>query len=306
MNISEAIQQLVTIRDFIRWGYTRMNEAGLYFGHGTDNALDESFALLLHALHLPAEIPDSYLDCRLTESEKENIATLFERRIVEHIPVPYLTHEAWFARLPFYVDERVLIPRSPIAELIEAEFSPWVEPDNVHHILDLCTGSGCIAIACAHAFPHAMVDAGDISEQAIEVAEINIERHGLREQVHAIQSDLFGQLAGRRYDLIVSNPPYVSNQEMQELPDEYRHEPVLGLEAGTAGLDIVKRILREAADHLTEHGVLVVEVGNSEETLVECYPEVPFLWLDFARGGEGVFLLTAAQLRDCREYVNRA
>lgn len=305
MKITEAIQQLDTIRDFIRWGFTRMVEAELFYGHGTDNALDESFALILHALHLPAEIPDPYLDCRLTESEKETIAALFKRRIEEHIPVPYLTHEAWFAHLPFYVDERVLIPRSPIAELIEAEFSPWLEPESVHNILDLCTGSGCIAIACAHAFPHAMVDACDISGQAIEVAQINIERHGLQAQVHAIQSDLFEQLEGRRYDLIVSNPPYVSRQEMRALPDEYHHEPVLGLEAGMEGLDIVKRILCEAPDHLNGRGVLVVEVGNSETALVQCFPEVPFLWLDFARGGEGVFLLTAEQLHDYQEYFKR-
>ncbi len=300
MNKKQAVDELHTIKDYIRWGFSQLNQTDIYFGHGTDNALDEVFALVLHALHLPHDFPQDYLDSRLTLAERTKIAAWIERRIKERIPTAYLTHEAWFAHLPFYVDERVLIPRSPLAELIEAEFSPWAEVDNVHRILDLCTGSACIAIACAYVFADARVDAVDISAEALEVARHNIEQHGMQERVQAIESDLFKQLGGQRYDIIVSNPPYVSVAEMQELPAEYRHEPSLGLEAGSEGLDIVERILRNAAVHLNDNGILIVEVGNSQAALVRAYPDVPFLWLEFARGGEGVFLLTAEQLERFR------
>ncbi len=296
MNKKQAIDELQTIKDLIRWGFSQLNQSDVYYGHGTDNALDEVFSLVLHALQLPHDFPQSYMDSRLTTDERTKIVAWIERRIKERIPTAYLTHEAWFADLPFYVDERVLIPRSPLAELIEVEFSPWVEADQVHHILDLCTGSACIAIACAYAFADAQVDAVDISADALEVAKLNIKQHGVHEQVEAIESDLFQQLDGRRYDVIVSNPPYVSMDEMNDLPAEYGHEPRLGLEAGNEGLDIVHQILRDAAAHLTEHGILICEVGNSQAALVQAYPNVPFLWLEFARGGEGVFLLTAEQL----------
>jgi ribosomal protein L3 glutamine methyltransferase len=296
MNKKQAIEELHTIKDFIRWGFSQLSQADVYYGHGTDNALDEIFALVLHALQLPHDFPESYLDSRLTTDERIKIGDWIERRIKKRIPTAYLTHEAWFAHLPFYVDERVLIPRSPLAELIEAEFSPWVEAVNVHRILDLCTGSGCIAIACAYAFADAQVDAADISADALEVTEHNIEQHDLQDRVQAIESDLFQQLQGQRYDIIVSNPPYVSMTEMQGLPAEYRHEPRLGLEAGSEGLDIVHRILRDAAGHLNDNGILIVEVGNSQSALVQAYPQVPFMWLEFSRGGEGVFLLTAEQL----------
>lgn len=285
-----------TIRDFVRLATSQFNEAGLYYGHGTDNAWDEAVALVLHTLHLPHDVNPLVLEAHLTKAERDKLLDLIRQRVEKRIPLPYLTHEAWFSGLSFYVDERVLIPRSPIAELIENHFQPWVDPDNVHRILDLCTGSGCIAIACAKAFPEAEIDASDISSEALAIAKINVLRHSVEDQVHLHQSDLFTVLPPKKYDIIVSNPPYVSAEEIDALPAEYLHEPMLGLRAGTQGLDFAIRILQKAAQYLTPQGILIVEVGNSEEALAQHFHDLPFTWLEFQRGGGGVFLLTAEQL----------
>lgn len=290
------VNELYTIRDLIRWSVSNFNAAGIFFGHGTETAWDEAIALILHTLHLPHDIDPAILDGRLTAEERNTIYHLVKRRINERMPLAYLTHEAWFAGLPFYVDERVLIPRSSFAELIDHHFEPWVQPERVEHILDLCTGSGCIAIACAEAFPDALIDACDISPDALTVAKMNVLRHKCEDQIQLIQSDLFSQIPNKKYDIIVSNPPYVDETDMAELPDEFKHEPALGLAAGKDGLDIVVRILKEAANYLTPDGVLMVEVGNSEYALVERFPDVPFTWLEFQHSEGGVFLLTREQL----------
>jgi ribosomal protein L3 glutamine methyltransferase len=289
---------LLTIQDFIRWGASRFNAEGLFFGHGTDNALDESAELVLYALHLPPDLPATYRECHLSFPERVTVCELLERRMSDRKPAAYLTNRAWFAGLEFYVDENVMVPRSPLAELVEAGFDPWIEPEGAGRILDLCAGSGCIGIACAVYLPDAEVDLAEISTAALQVASRNLELHRVQERVHILESDLFEGVGDVRYDLIVSNPPYVSAAELAALPEEYRKEPQLGFAGGDTGLDLVLRILCDAPEHLEETGVLVVEVGSTAMELEQRFPDIPFLWLDFERGGEGVFLMKREQLTE--------
>jgi ribosomal protein L3 glutamine methyltransferase len=301
--VSGDVVDLKSLRDCVRWGASRFNAAGLCFGHGTDNALDEALLLVLHAVHLDHDLPEQYLDARITAAERAAIVDLLRRRTEERIPAAYLTHRARFAGGWYYVDEHVLVPRSPMAELIERRFEPWADPDAIGRVLDLCTGSGCIAVACAHAFPDARVDATELSEAAAAVARRNVREHGVQDRVEVLTGDLYDPVGGARYDLILSNPPYVSAAEMAELPAEYRREPALGLAAGTDGLDVVRRILAGARRHLNPGGILVVEVGDSADRLAAAYPGVSFVWLELERGGGGVFLLDAAQLEDLAPVV---
>lgn len=298
---SEVLTTLSTMRDYIRWAASRLTEAGVSFGQGTTSALDEAVALILHTLYQPYDLAENYFDAVLTMGERNLIIDVVNRRINERIPAAYLTHEAIFAGLSFYVDDRVLVPRSPIAELIEHRFSPWIDENKVVRILDLCTGSACIAIACTYAFPDALVDAVDLSVDALAVAEINIKKHQVSDSLILYQSDLFKNLPLTEYDIIVSNPPYVCHEEWEHLPQEFRAEPDIGFKGGVNGLDIVLRILTDADDYLADHGVLIVEVGSSAETLQNIFPEVAFYWLDFERGGDGVFLLTAEQVHHYHE-----
>lgn len=297
-SFADALQELQTIADFIRFGITEASKHDLFFGHGNSKIQDDIYALVLDSLSLPEEMFPVLFQARLTTAEKQTLLERFSARILERIPVPYITNTAHFCGLSFYVDDRVLIPRSPIAELIGKQFFPWVDPDKVEHILDLCTGSGCLAIACNYAFPDAEVDAVDLSPDALEVAAINAEQHGLQEPaLRLIQSDCWADLPVKRYDIIISNPPYVGDEEMAGLPKEYLHEPDMALRAPNDGLYLVEKILKEAHKYLTNEGILVVEVGNTEEALSEAYPELPFTWLEFEHGGHGVFLLTGEQLR---------
>lgn len=285
-----------TVRAWIRRSETKLESSGAYFGHGTDNALDEAAWIVGGALKLsPAEL-ESHLERAVTATEAAAIEALIDRRVHTRKPAAYLLQQAWFAGLCFYVDERVIVPRSLTGEFIHEQFQPWIDPARVRHILDLCTGSGCMAIACAHAFPDALVDAADLSTDALAVARINVERHRLERRVRLMHSDLYAGLTGARYDVIVTNPPYVPDAEIAQLPLEYQHEPALALASGATGLDAIVQILAGAPDYLQPDGILIAEVGNSHEALQQAFPEVPFLWLSTATGDESVFLLTAAQL----------
>ncbi|MEF2522973.1 50S ribosomal protein L3 N(5)-glutamine methyltransferase [Vibrio mimicus] len=296
--VEEAVSELHTLQDMIRWTVSRFNAANLFYGQGTDNAWDEAVQLILPTLYLPIDVPPHVLSSRLTSSERLRVVERVIKRINDRTPVAYLTNKAWFCGLEFFVDQRVLVPRSPIGELIQNRFEPWLIEEPTR-IMDLCTGSGCIAIACANAFPEAEVDAIDISVDALQVAEQNIQDHGLEQQVFPIRSDLFRDLPQELYDLIVTNPPYVDQEDMDSLPSEFRHEPELGLAAGSDGLKLARRILANAPLYLKENGVLVCEVGNSMVHMMEQYPHIPFTWLEFENGGHGVFLLTREQLIDC-------
>nr|WP_171525124.1 MULTISPECIES: 50S ribosomal protein L3 N(5)-glutamine methyltransferase [Acinetobacter] len=316
--MQEAAETLVTIRDFIRFGVTALRQYDAHLGQGTEDYFAESSALVLQTLSLDWNADAEILDAKLLPSEKQEFLSLLERRINERTPTSYLLNLAYFYGKPFYVDERVLIPRSPIAELIENRFAPYCldengqmgeannnlpanpNPQMPRRILDMCTGSGCIAIALAYAFPDAEVDATDISKDALEVAAINTEHHNMQYQVALLESDLFSKIpAENQYDLIVSNPPYVDAEDMADLPDEFRHEPELALAAGQDGLDLVRKMLAQAADYLTEDGLIVIEVGNSEWAMKQNFNTVDFHWLQFQKGGSGIFALTAAQ---CRQY----
>lgn len=292
----------ITLGEWIEWAASRFDSAGLYFGHGTDNAFDEAAVLVLHVLRLGWPELESLLDKPFPDDRREALLELVDARITEKVPAAYLTGRAWFAGLEFIVNRHVLVPRSPIAELVINAFRPWVERAPAR-ILDLCTGSGCIGIASATVFDDAMVDLSDISPEALEVARANIELHQLDQRVRAVQSDVFGNIAGK-YDLIVANPPYVDALDLASMPDEYRAEPVLGLASGADGLDITRTILAKAGGFLNYDGLLVVEVGNSWEALEQAFPSVPFLWPEFEYGGHGVFLLSAKELNKYQEFFN--
>lgn len=293
----EITESLITLRDYIRWGSSEFHRQNLTFGHGFNRALDEAVYLVLHALSLPFDWPESYFDTRLTAGEREQVLNLLMKRIYSRKPTAYLTNEAWFCGLPFYVDERVLVPRSPIAELINNQFEPWLDATGVDNVLDLCTGSGCIAIACQYAFPDAQVSASDLSADAIEVATKNRQKHGLEQTLNLYESDLFDNIPTQKFDLIVSNPPYVDAQDMADLTDEFKAEPEMGLAAGQDGLEIVDRMLIQAVDYLSDHGLLVVEVGNSQPAMMEKYSDLSLSWIEFENGGGGVFCITAEELK---------
>ncbi|MFC6673548.1 50S ribosomal protein L3 N(5)-glutamine methyltransferase [Marinobacterium aestuariivivens] len=298
----QVVNELFTIRDFVRWSLSQFHRHQVFYGHGTDNAWDEAVQLVLGAVDLPWDTDPTVLDARLTYGERKRVVDFLRQRVEERKPLPYIIGEAWYLDMPFYVSEQVLIPRSPIAELVRNRFEPWLRPGPVERILDLCTGSGCIGIVCAHAFEEAEVDLVDISVEALEVAARNVSRHELEDRVHLIQSDLFSALQGRKYDLIVSNPPYVDQADYAAMPAEYRHEPELALASGEDGLDVTRNILRQACDYLADDGLLVVEVGNSEVHLMNLYPQIPFIWVELEHGN-GVFTLTAEELRRHRDEI---
>jgi ribosomal protein L3 glutamine methyltransferase len=288
---------LLTIRDWLRYSVSQFEQSDIFFGHGTDNSYDEAVWLIMSALHLPMDTLDNFQDARLTEAERAHLASLIDQRIKQHTPTAYLVKEAWLQDFKFYVDERVIVPRSFIAELLPDGLQPWIEyPELIHSAADICTGSGCLGVLLANAYPDAQVDIIDISTDALEVANINIKNYGLEQQVHAIQSDMFSALKGKSYDLIISNPPYVDAPSMAQLPAEYRNEPQLALGSGVAGLDHTHTILSQAAQYLNDEGILVVEIGHNRDALMDAYPEMPFTWLDTSSGDEFVFLLTKQDL----------
>ena len=292
------IEELFSIRDWIRFAVSKFEDSDVFFGHGTDNAYDEAVWLIMSALHLPHDTLNNFLDARLLNTERLKLAELIHQRVTQHIPTAYLLKEAWLQGFKFYVDERVLIPRSFIAELLNTDLTPWIEfPEMLESAADICTGSGCLGILLANSFPNAAIDVIDISQDAIDVANINIQNYGLESQVKAIKSDMFKAVKGKRYDLIISNPPYVDAPSMATLPAEYRNEPQLALGSGNAGLDHTHTILQEAVHHLNDDGILIVEIGHNREALLNAYPQVAFTWLEVSSGNEFVFLLTQSQLK---------
>ncbi len=292
-----TIDELFTIRDWLRYTVSQFEASDIFYGHGTDNSYDEAVWLIMSALHLPHETLNNFLDARILTTERIKLASLIEQRITQHTPTAYLLKEAWLQGFKFYVDERVLIPRSFIAELLSNDLSPWIEfPEMVESAADICTGSGCLGVLLANSFPNAAIDVIDISQDAIDVANINIHNYGLESQITAIKSDMFSALAGKKYDLIISNPPYVDAPSMAVLPAEYRNEPQLALGSGVAGLDHTHTILREAANYLNDGGILIVEIGHNRDALLDAYPGIAFTWLEVSSGNQFVFLLTKSQL----------
>ena len=293
----QAQSELSTLRDLMRFAVSRFNEAGLFFGHGSDNAWDEAAYLLLHSLHLPLDRLEPFMDARLTGSERTAALEILRRRITERLPAAYLTREAWLGEYRFYVDERVIVPRSHIAELLSEQLNPWInDPWAVGHVLDMCTGSGCLAILAAEAFPEAMVDAVDLSPDALAVARLNVDNYGLGERIRLIASDAFSAIPDEKYDVIISNPPYVNAESMAALPEEYRREPAMALASGDDGLDFVRILLDEAALHLNPEGVLVVEIGHNKEEVERAFPRISFVWLDTSAGDRFVFMLRRKDL----------
>ncbi|MDO9054692.1 MAG: 50S ribosomal protein L3 N(5)-glutamine methyltransferase [Gallionella sp.] len=289
---SAGTQNLHTVRDCLRFAVSRFYQAKLFFGHGSADAYDEAVYLILHTLHLPIDTLAPFLDARLTDSELGEVLNIIQRRVEQRIPAAYLTHEAYLGEYRFYVDERVIVPRSFISELLRSQLSPWItEPEAISSVLDLCTGSGCLAILAADSFPNAQIDAVDLSPDALAVAARNVSDYQLPERINLIESDLFTHLTGRQYDLIISNPPYVDADSVATLPQEYLHEPKLSLGSGNDGLDATRIILEKAAEHLTDNGILIVEIGHNRDILEAAYPNLPFTWLDVAAGDQFVFML---------------
>jgi len=287
-----ATQDLYTVRDYVRFAVSRFHQANLFFGHGSSEAYDEAVYLVLHTLHLPLDRLEPFLDARLTESERAELINILQRRVEERIPAAYLTNEAFLGDFSFYVDERVIVPRSFIAELLRNELSPWVaDVADIHSVLDMCTGGACLAILAAHVFPNAQVDAVDLSPDALQVAQHNVDDYELNERVQLLESDLFNKLGNKKYDLIISNPPYVDAASVADLPAEYLHEPQLSLGSGIDGLDATRVILKHAAQHLTDNGILIVEIGHNRDLLEAIYPKLPFTWLDVTAGDQFVFML---------------
>ncbi len=296
-DMGELSDELLSLRDWLRYAVSRFGEAGLFYGHGCDNAFDEAAWLLLHTLHLPRDLLEPFLDARLTHAEREALQEIIARRVDQRLPVAYLTHEAWLGAFRFYVDARVIVPRSYFAELLETALAPWIDdPEQIETALDLCTGSGCLAILMAHAFPHASIDAVDVSPDALAVAARNVADYQLQEQIRLVESDLFSGLAGRRYQLIICNPPYVTGESMSQLPAEYLHEPSLALAAGEDGLDMVRTILAQAHQHLQPQGLLAVEIGHNQEIVEQAFPALEFTWLDTPSSEGKIFLLRREQL----------
>jgi len=297
LNQTQILNELFSIRDWLRYAVSRFESSDIFFGHGTSNAYDEAVWLIFGFLHLPHDTIENFLDAHITSKEKKDLLFLIEKRINEKIPTAYLLNEAWLKDYKFYVDERVIVPRSLIAESLSENLHPWIDdPETIYSALDLCTGSGCLGIMMAHSFQNAMIDLVDLSEKALQVAQINVDHYGLHERIELIQSDLFHALEGKKYDLIISNPPYVNQTSVNNFPPEFLKEPSMALGSGDEGLDHTIRIIHEAKHHLNDDGMLIVEIGHNKEALLKKFPEAQFQWLDVSLGNDFVFILQKSQL----------